>query len=359
MPVLQDGELVLYGFVGDSYWGEGFTASEVLAALAVHGRDNEITVRINSGGGYIDDGIAIYNSLIAHRGKVRVEVDAMAASSASIIAMAGDDIIMKAGSIMMIHDPANITFGTVADHEKSIEQLTAQATQMASIYAERSGQDDDAVRDQMKAETWMTADEAVSNGYADSVEKAKARAIAAFDFRSYAKAPERLKTLSKRHRWSFETDERTAASADDQPRQHKEKSMTDKTEAGTDTAAIEKAKTEAAAEAATAAVTAYKERRKTVLALDEAKGREALAEHLIDTDMSVEAIKATLAVAPAPEAPEADEPQTTGTTDPAPSVADYERQRLNGEGLNGGGKTKAAAPSLAANMRKLLGKEVA
>lgn len=372
MPILQDGDLVLYGFVGENFWDEGFTASEVLTALATHGRDKDLTVRINSGGGYIDDGIAIYNALVAHRGKVRVEVDAMAASSASIIAMAGEEIVMKAGSLMMIHDPANITFGTIADHEKTIEMLEAQATQMASIYAERSDQDVEKVREDMKAETWLTADQAVERGYADTAEKARARAVAAFDFGIYTNAPQRLKALAKRKNWSLETTERTAAtaSAQQQPRrQHEERSMTDTTAAGGNTTAdIDRAR----AEAATAAVAAYRERRRTVMALPEAAGREGLAEHLVDTtEMPVEAIKATLAAAPkaatstaaaeTPAQPAATTtaPAATAAADPA-TVAEYERQRLNGAGLGGGG-SQAAAPkkSLADNMRKLLGKKEA
>ena len=94
MSVLVDGELVLYGFVGDSFWGDGFTASEVIDALAELGRDADVTVRLNSGGGYTDDGIAIFNTLTAHRGKVEIVVDAMAASAASVIAMAGDTVTM-------------------------------------------------------------------------------------------------------------------------------------------------------------------------------------------------------------------------------------------------------------------------
>ena len=66
MSVLIDGELVLYGFVGDDFWDDGFTASEVIDALAMLGHDADITVRINSGGGYTSDGIAIYNALKAH-----------------------------------------------------------------------------------------------------------------------------------------------------------------------------------------------------------------------------------------------------------------------------------------------------
>jgi hypothetical protein len=78
MTILVDGELVLYGFVGEDFWDEGFTATQVIDALAMLGRDADITVRINSGGGYTDDGIAIYNALQAHRGEVAVVVEARA-----------------------------------------------------------------------------------------------------------------------------------------------------------------------------------------------------------------------------------------------------------------------------------------
>ncbi|MBZ8133234.1 head maturation protease, ClpP-related [Afifella sp. IM 167] len=316
MPILQDGELVLYGFVGDDFWGDGFTAAQVLAALAEHGRENDITVRLNSGGGIVDEGLAIYNALAAHRGEVRMEIDAIAASSASIIAMAGDRIVMKAGSVMMIHDPASITIGTIADHEKSIEMLTAYSGQMASIYAERSGNETDAVRADMEAEIWLTADQAVERGYADEAEKAKAKAVAAFDYRAYANAPDRLKTLARKRNWSFETEHKAAASASASTRQQKETTMSEKQKAEDNAADTEAAISEAAKKA----VAADRERRKAVLALDETKGREALAEHLLGTEMDVDAIKATLAAAP--KAAEEKRP-----------AASYEEQRSLAAGL--------------------------
>lgn len=72
MAVLVNGELVLYGFVGDNYWDMGFTAREVIEALAEVGREADITVRLNSGGGYTDDGVSIFNALKTHKGKVTV-----------------------------------------------------------------------------------------------------------------------------------------------------------------------------------------------------------------------------------------------------------------------------------------------
>jgi ATP-dependent Clp protease, protease subunit len=249
MAVYENGELVLYGFVGENYWDEGFTAREVISALAEHGRDNDLTVRINSGGGYTDDGVSIYNALTAHRGHVRVEVDGVALSAASLITMAGDDIIMKAGSLMMIHDPAAITIGDAQDHETTIGRLNKLGDVMASIYAERSGKSADDVRVAMKDELWMTADEAVEQGYATEAETAKAKPVAAFDYRIYAHAPQRLRTLAGKKNWSLpEAD--TSADRSAPPRQPKEPSMaTDTTTTGLTPADIDKAKAEASAEA--------------------------------------------------------------------------------------------------------------
>ncbi|WP_167738090.1 head maturation protease, ClpP-related [Leisingera sp. NJS201] len=189
MTILVDGELVLYGFVGDDFWDEGFTASQVIDALAMLGRDADITVRINSGGGYTDDGIAIYNALKAHRGDVAVVVDAIAASSASVIAMAGDTITMRSGALMMIHDPAKFTWGDAGDHEKSTEQLNKLADLMADIYAEQTGEDAETIREDMKDELWLTGEEAVARGFATDTEGGRAKAVAAFDYRVFARAP--------------------------------------------------------------------------------------------------------------------------------------------------------------------------
>ena len=219
--ILVDGELVLYGFVGDDLWGEGFTARQVMDALVEVGRDADITVRINSGGGYTDDGIAIYNALYAHRGTVSVVVDAIAASSASVIAMAGDTITMRAGALMMIHDPARVTWGDAGDHEKSLEQLNKLGAQMADIYAERTGEDADDIRDEMKDELWMTGEEAVERGFATDTEGAKAKSVAAFDYRVYAHAPKPLVAKAKQKKWSAAALARNAASAA-QPEDHEE-----------------------------------------------------------------------------------------------------------------------------------------
>lgn len=315
MPVLVDGELVLYGFVGDDFWDEGFTASQVINALAMLGREADITVRLNSGGGYIDDGIAVYNALTAHRGDVHIVVDAVAASSASIIAMAGDTVTMRAAAQMMIHDPARFTWGTAGDHEQSTEQLNRTADLMAEIYADRTGDETADIRDEMKDELWMTGAEAVERGFADETEGGKVKAVAAFDYRIYAHAPKKLVAAAKKERWSFDAVQPPAASAA-QPPAKKEKPIMATTQTPADPTPADPPNPAAPVSAAD-----VKARIKAITNDDAAKGHEALARHLaFDTEMPAEEAIAALAAA-ASDAPAASE------GDPASSPAAYQAGR--------------------------------
>lgn len=206
MPNLENiyigGEILLYGPVGDPYgWGEGFTPTQVAQALAEHG-DGDVTVRLNSPGGIAVDGMAIYSLLRAHalanKAKVNISIDGIAASAASLIAMAGDTRAMRGGSVMMIHDASGITWGTAADHQKSIEWLDKLSGQYARVYADRSGQKADAIREMMLAETWLSAEEAVTAGLATEVISEAATAFAAFTYEIYAKAPAGLPARAAR-----------------------------------------------------------------------------------------------------------------------------------------------------------------
>lgn len=204
MTVLQDGEIVLFGFVGDTFFEEGFTARDVLDALMEVGRDTDITVRLNSGGGLVVEGIAIFNAFKAHAGKVSIVVDAIAASAASLIAMSGDTITMRAGSLMMIHEVSNFAMGTADDLLHAAETTEKVSALTAEIYAERSANSVEDVRSDMKATTWMTGEEAVNKGYADEAVSLRAVAATAFDYRALDKAPQRLVALAQEKNWSFE-----------------------------------------------------------------------------------------------------------------------------------------------------------
>ena len=203
-PLIVNGELVLYGYVGDpAEYGWGFNARDVLEALAE--LDGDITVRINSGGGSAWDGVAIYQALKGYAGgQVTVQVDAIAASAASVIAMSGAKIVVPATALMMIHNASGITWGEAIDHEKTAKVLRTLDGQMATLYAERSGQDADTVANMMDEETWLTGDQAVELGFADEVgeapetddedEKTTAEAVApaAFAYDVYQNTPERI-----------------------------------------------------------------------------------------------------------------------------------------------------------------------
>ncbi|WP_188348538.1 head maturation protease, ClpP-related [Agrobacterium rosae] len=345
MSVLVNGEIVLYGFVGETYWDTGFTSREVVDALAEIGRDTDVTVRINSGGGYLDDGIAIYNALAVHKGKVTVIVDAMAASSASIIVMAGEDRIMRKGAMLMIHEPSSAIWGTADDMERFAKVVDKQAENMVGIYADVSGEDVDVIRADMKAELWMNADEAVERGFATAVNSEKAKVTAAHDYRIYAHAPDRLVALSSSKNWLHsEARPKAMASATAATRQReKEKPM------GTEPTAAEKTAAEnakAIADASRAAVTAYQTRRKNVLAFEETKGREALAEHLVESDMPEDAIKAALALAPKAE-----------TAPPVTTASTYEQRRMSAASLaapstSGGNQPASLKVDIVADMKR-------
>jgi ATP-dependent protease ClpP protease subunit len=195
--LLVGGSILLYGDVGVTWSDEGFTASQVAEALAENG-DGDVSVRLNSGGGIATDGMAIFSLLKAHPGKINIEIDGIAASAASLIAMAGDTRVMRQGAMMMIHDPATITVGNSDMHEKVRAALDKLANNYAGVYGRASGKSAEAARAIMKAESWYTADEAVKEGFATALIEDKAAAKAAFDYRIYMRAPAGLPVRPRR-----------------------------------------------------------------------------------------------------------------------------------------------------------------
>ena len=166
--LIRNGELVLYGPVGGDWWGEsGFTDEDVLANLEEMSGD--IIVRINSGGGIAFQGIAIQNALKAFDGSVTAYVDALAASAASIIAMGADRLILRDGAMLMIHDPSTIAWGDSRQFRKHADRLDTLAAQGASIYSRRSGLPIEDVRQMMRDETWLGAEEAIAKGLRSSI----------------------------------------------------------------------------------------------------------------------------------------------------------------------------------------------
>jgi len=166
-------ELVIEGDISsrESWWGDSATPEMLRDELKEH--QGDLTVSLNSGGGDVFAGVAMYNALRGHDGKVTIRVDGLAASIASIIAMAGDKIVMSPGSMMMIHKPWTLAIGDANEMEKVGEVLNSIEKSMLPIYTARTGKSEEEIKELLNAETWMTADEAVEMGFADEVIEAK------------------------------------------------------------------------------------------------------------------------------------------------------------------------------------------
>lgn len=164
-PEETTAEILIFDEIGGSF---GISAEDFVMELQGIDADN-IEVRINSPGGSVFDAIAIYNALIKHPANVTTYVEALAASAASIIAMAGDKCIMMVGSQMMIHDALGAEMGNARDMREMAKFLDAQSDNLATIYAAKGGGVPEDWRALMLAETWMLANEAVEMGLADEV----------------------------------------------------------------------------------------------------------------------------------------------------------------------------------------------
>lgn len=163
-------EITIYGDIGESWWGESVSAKDIQNALDGV-ETGTITIRLNSPGGDAFDGIAIYNQLKNHKAKVIAYVDGLAASAASIIAMAADELIMNTGSMMMIHEASTFTWGTKADIKKTLNALEGIDKSIADIYMTRYTGERGELDALVEAESWFTASEAVEVGLADKVNK--------------------------------------------------------------------------------------------------------------------------------------------------------------------------------------------
>ncbi|HHE4766171.1 TPA: head maturation protease, ClpP-related, partial [Enterobacter hormaechei] len=169
----DDNSISVFDVIGQDYWGEGVTAKRIAGALrAMNGAD--VTVNINSPGGDMFEGLAIYNLLREYEGRVTVKVLGIAASAASVIAMAGDDIQIGRGAFLMIHNCWVYAMGNRHDFAELAQSLEPFDTAMADIYAARSGLDMAAVQKLMDAESYIGGSDAVAKGLADSLLSADA-----------------------------------------------------------------------------------------------------------------------------------------------------------------------------------------
>lgn len=180
----DEADVLIYDYIG---WG-GVTAADFakeLSALAA----KTITVRINTPGGDVFDGLAIYNSLKDHGATIKVKVDGLAASIGSIIAMAGSTITMGESAFLMIHNPWALAIGNAADMREMAATLEKVGGSLAGIYATRAEITKEQAQIWMDGETWFTAEEAKAAGLADAVQGGDSGAQARFDLSAYQRVP--------------------------------------------------------------------------------------------------------------------------------------------------------------------------
>lgn len=160
-----DAAISIYDAIGDNWDGTGVTAKRIGAALRNIGA-RDVTVNVNSPGGDFFEGVAIYNLLREHQGKVTVRVMGLAASAASVIAMAGDEILMGDGSFLMIHNAWAVAIGNRHDMADAAARLAPFDAAMAKVYASRTGISEVDAAAMMDKETWIGADQAIKDGFA-------------------------------------------------------------------------------------------------------------------------------------------------------------------------------------------------
>lgn len=186
------GEIWLYDPVGASFWGDAISAKMFQKELTALGKVDAITLHVNSPGGDVFDGFAIYNQLKQHPAKITVSIDGLAASIASIIAMSGDTINIASNAMMMIHDPQGGAMGNSDEMRRVAALLDTVKGNLADTYVARTSNAKVDIEAWMADETWLTADEAVQRGFADAITEAS-KVTAMFDPARFRKTPDALR----------------------------------------------------------------------------------------------------------------------------------------------------------------------
>ena len=158
----------IYDRIGESYDGEGVTTKRISAALRNIGA-RDVVVNVNSPGGDFFQGVAIYNLLREHQGEVTVKILGLAASAASVIAMAGDKVQIARAGFLMIHNAWVMAIGNRNDLAEVAATLKPFDDAMAGIYASRTGEENKAMAKLMDAETWIGGEAAIDGGFADEL----------------------------------------------------------------------------------------------------------------------------------------------------------------------------------------------
>lgn len=162
-------EIWIYEEIGEDFWtGGGITAKNFQKELADI-KAGQIDLHINSPGGSVFDGITIYNLLKQHAANITAYIDGLAASIASVIALAGDKVIMAENALFMIHKASGMVMGTSDDMRDFAGKLDKVNDSIATTYTSKTKKDEKEINGLMAAETWMTADEALEMGFIDEI----------------------------------------------------------------------------------------------------------------------------------------------------------------------------------------------
>jgi ATP-dependent protease ClpP protease subunit len=165
-PLAMDGdEILVYGEIGP-YWD---AVSSRHIADVLDGMSGDVRIRINSPGGDVFEGVAIYNQLTSYAGNVHVIIEGLAASAASIIAMSGDTIAIHESATTMIHNPWTFAWGYASELREVADLLDQIASQIVGVYVARTGNDTETVTGWVDAETYMTGEVSVERGFADTL----------------------------------------------------------------------------------------------------------------------------------------------------------------------------------------------
>jgi ATP-dependent Clp endopeptidase proteolytic subunit ClpP len=199
---VSDRSIYIYDEISD-YFGVG--SSQIIEALEDLGDTSPISIRINSPGGDVVEGLAIFNAIRRHSGAVNTFNDSLAASCGSYIFAAGDNRVAAANSILMIHDPWGMSIGNAAEHRKTADTYDKFADSLVRDYATSSGLPEDEIRNIMAAETWYGADDALAQGFATEIgdeiadlEPIEARSLVSKGIAATASTMRKGKTASTR-----------------------------------------------------------------------------------------------------------------------------------------------------------------
>ena len=275
-------EVLIYDVIGDSWFMDGVSAKGFAEAVSALGDVPVIDVRINSPGGDVFQGLAIYNTLNSHGAKINVFIDGVAASMASIIAMAGDEIDIAENALFMIHNPRAFAAGdaeAMLAMATRLEQITAIGV---DIYAARTKQEPEAIRSAMAKETWYSAKDALAAGFATKISPNK-QITASFDVDQFSNAPE----------WAQQQLRQFTCLATEEPINMAD-DVAPKADEAKETPAIEAAANVDASAVAASAKAEERERITKIQAICARAGKPEMAAQFCESDASVADVQARM-----------------------------------------------------------------